>query len=311
MKKYLMLLCIMMIVVLSSCNNKTDDKQESEGYNIYYLAADGNTLVTEVYEAGETNISALAQELLNRMYLPEDEEYLTAFQGNFYMEDVVVDEKVVYVHFSEDYYGMDDVEEVLFRTAVVKTLCQVEGIEYVSFYIKEQPLINDTGNVVGLMSANDFVLNTDDSYETVQWAEVPLYYANSTGEGLICENKNIAYKVNVSLEQAIIEHLIEGPDTKKGKSALPKNLKILGVSTKDGVCYVNFDATFLDSIVDVSADVTIYSIVNSLCELSNIKKVQIMVNGAAESTFREKYPLTTIFERNLNLVTDNEQLPTE
>lgn len=305
MKKVIVLvLSIIMVFSLCACDNSSTTTTQKEGYGIYYLASDGITLVTEYSDVVATNRTELARELLNKMYLPENSEYLTAFQGNFYIEDIIVDEKVVYVHFSEDYYMMDDVKEVLFRTAVVKTLCQITGVEYVSFYVKEQPLTNDAGNVVGLMSATDFILNTDDSYETVQWAEIPLYYSDSTGEKLISENKNIAYKVNVSLEQAIIEHLMEKPENKSGKSALPKNLKVLGVSTRDGVCYVNLDATFLDTIVDVSADVTIYSIVNSLCELPGVKKVQILVNGSADSTFREKYPLTTLFERNLNLMND-------
>ena len=305
MRKYLIIICMFFVALLCSCHRNEPTVQEESGYKIYYLAADGMTLVTESYEASENTTSKLARELLNKMYLPDSAEYKTTVVGNFYIIDVVVDEKVVYIHLSDDYYDMDDVSEVLYRTAVVKTLGQISGIEYISFYINEQPLVNDSGNVVGLMSPNDFVLNTDDSIETVQWAEVPLYYADSTGEGLICEKRNIAYKVNISLEQAIIENLIEGPDAKKGKSALPKNLKVLGVSTKDGICYVNLDGAFLDTIVDVSADVTIYSIVNSLCELSHVKKVQILVNGTAESTFREKYPLTTLFERNLNLVTEN------
>ena len=305
MRKYLLILCMFFVALLSACNKEEAPQQEETGYKVYYLAADGITLVSEVYEATESNTTLLAKELLDKMYLPEKEEYKTTVTGSFYMIDVVVDEKVVYIHLSEDYYDMDDVSEVLYRTAVVKTLGQINGIEYISFYINEQPLVNDSGNIVGLMSSNDFVLNTDDSFETVQWAEVPLYYSDPTGEKLICENRNIAYKVNVSLEQAIIENLIAGPDSaKKGKSALPKNLKVLGVSTKDGICYVNLDGSFLDTIVDVSADVTIYSIVNSLCELSHVKKVQILVNGTAESTFREKYPLTTLFERNLNLVTE-------
>ena len=304
MRKYLMLLCMFFVALLCACHKDNAPVQEESGYKIYYIAADGITLVSETYEAAERDTTLLAKELLDKMYLPESEEHKTAVAGSFYMMDVVVDEKVVYIHLSEDYYDMDDVSEVLYRTAVVKTLGQINGIEYISFYINEQPLVNDSGNIIGLMSPNDFVLNMDDSHETVQWAEVPLYYSNSTGEGLICENRNIAYKVNVSLEQAIIENLIAGPDAKNGKSALPKNLKVLGVSTKDGICYVNLDGSFLDTIVDVSADVTVYSIVNSLCELSHVKKVQIMVNGTAESTFREKYPLTTLFERNLNLVTE-------
>lgn len=303
MKRIILCLLAVFLIALSGCNKNGIDNTQNEGFDVYYLASDEMTLVTEKYIPEETSKGKIAQELLNHMYLPMNEENMTVFQGNFYIEDVVVDGKVVYIHFSEDYYKMNDVNEVLFRTAVVKTLGQIEGIEHISFYIKEQPLINDTGNVVGLMSPGDFILNVDESFETVQWAEIPLYYANSNGDGLICEDRNIAYKVNVSLEQAIIENLIDEPDAKDGKSALPKNLKVLGVSTKDGVCYVNLDSSFLDTIVDVSADVTIYSIVNTLCELPNVKKVQILVNGTAENTFREKYPLTTLFERNLNLVT--------
>lgn len=245
------------------------------------------------------------------MYAPESDDHFTVFKKNFDVDKITIDEKVVYVYMAESYYEMNDVEEVLVRSALVKTLSQIEGVEYVSFYINEQPFVNDMGNVVGLMSAGDYIDNTDESLNTLQWAELPLYYSDSSGQNLICEQKQIAYSGNSSIERAVIENLIDGPDSKEAKSALPKNMKVLGVSTKDGICYVNLDASFLTAMVDVSADVTIYSIVNSLCEIDNIKQVQILVNGSFEETFMDKYPLTTLFERNLNLVTDIYVLPTE
>ena len=52
----------------------------------------------------------------------------------------------------------------------------------------------------------------------------------------------------------------------------------------------------------VSAEVTIYSITNSLVELSNINKVQISVDGETNITFREKFNLSDLFERNLDLL---------
>ena len=47
---------------------------------------------------------------------------------------------------------------------------------------------------------------------------------------------------------------------------------------------------------------TIYSITNSLVELSNINKVQISVDGETNITFREKFNLSDLFERNLDLL---------
>lgn len=312
MKKIIRMLVLMLLIcVLTSCKNDTPDEISDDKYNIFYLDADGITLVTEEYEARTIDNNKLATDLLNKMYAPESDDHFTVFKKNFDVDKITIDEKVVYVYMAESYYEMNDVEEVLVRSALVKTLSQIEGVEYVSFYINEQPFVNDMGNVVGLMSAGDYIDNTDESLNTLQWAELPLYYSDSSGQNLICEQKQIAYSGNSSIERAVIENLIDGPDSKGAKSALPKNMKVLGVSTKDGICYVNLDASFLTAMVDVSADVTIYSIVNSLCEIDNIKQVQILVNGSFEETFMDKYPLTTLFERNLNLVTDIYVLPTE
>lgn len=301
---------ILLAFICAGCGKDVIDDKSDDKYNVFYLDADGITLVTEKYESNTTNVNKLAEELLDKLYTPEKEEHLTVFKKNFTVDRISIDEKVIYVYMSESYYDMNDVEEVLVRSALVKTLCQIDGVEYVSFYINEQPFVNDSGNVVGLMSANDYIDDTKDSLNSLQWAEMSLYYSDASGQNLVCEQKQVAYSGNISIERAVIENLIDEPDSKDAKSALPKNLKLLGVSTKDGICYVNFDAVFLTAMVDVSADVTIYSIVNSLCEIDNIKQVQILVNGSFEETFMDKYPLTTLFERNLNLVTDVYVVPT-
>jgi len=45
----------------------------------------------------------------------------------------------------------------------------------------------------------------------------------------------------------------------------------------------------------VSSEVTIYSIVNSLVELDNVNKVQILVNGESEISYRESISLTVTY----------------
>ena len=65
---------------------------------------------------------------------------------------------------------------------------------------------------------------------------------------------------------------------------------------------MDLDNTFLTQIYNVTSDVTIYSITNSLVELSNVNKVQISINGNINVTYRENTSLSTVFERNLELV---------
>ena len=65
---------------------------------------------------------------------------------------------------------------------------------------------------------------------------------------------------------------------------------------------MNLDENFLTVVNNVSTDVSIYSIVNSLSELSNINKVQILINGEVPSSFT-----ASTFERNLDMVTTLEK----
>ncbi|MFR6330274.1 MAG: GerMN domain-containing protein, partial [Eisenbergiella sp.] len=77
-------------------------------------------------------------------------------------------------------------------------------------------------------------------------------------------------------------------------------------TVKDGICYVNVDENFMTQIYNVTADVVIYSIVNSLVELSNVNKVQIAVNGKTDIVFRETFNLVNLYERNLELIKTGE-----
>ena len=77
---------------------------------------------------------------------------------------------------------------------------------------------------------------------------------------------------------------------------------MLGVTVKDGTCYVNFDDGFLTQTNNTTGEVVIYAIANSLIELPNVNKVQIAVNGRTDLIYRETFDLSTIFDRNLDLV---------
>ena len=65
---------------------------------------------------------------------------------------------------------------------------------------------------------------------------------------------------------------------------------------------MNLSQDFLTQIYNVTSDVTLYAITNSLVELTNVNKVQILVEGETDDLYNEKVSLNTVFERNLELV---------
>ena len=131
-------------------------------------------------------------------------------------------------------------------------------------------------------------------------AKIKLYFADESGTSLIAANREKHYSTNTPMERFVVEELIAGP-TGQVEGLYPSinpSTKIVNVMTKDGICYVNLDENFLTVVNNVSTDLSIYAIVNSLVELSNINRVQILINGEVPASFS-----AASYERNLDIVT--------
>ena len=148
-----------------------------------------------------------------------------------------------------------------------------------------------------------FIDNAGNEISTYEKVKLTLYLANESGDGLKKVTRTVVYNSNISAERLIVEQLIAGTlEDEKAFPTINPDTKIISINVKDGICYVDLDSTFLTQIYNVTADVTIYSITDSLAELSNVNKVQISINGDTNVTYRENTSLSTVFERNLELV---------
>ena len=151
---------------------------------------------------------------------------------------------------------------------------------------------------MGWMNAEQFINNDGNEINTYEPVRVKLYFASEDGTNLIAAYREKHYSTNTPLERFVVEELIAGPTIEGLYPSINPATKVISVLTMDGICYVNLDENFLTVQGNVSTDVSIYSIVNSLVELSNINKVQILINGEVPTTFA-----ATVFERNLDIVT--------
>ncbi|MCR5453082.1 MAG: GerMN domain-containing protein [Lachnospiraceae bacterium] len=283
MKKSLSILLVITLVFASLCGCKEQEKADKDGIYVYYLNQLQTMLVKKSYKLHNKDTDKCVSELLEVLSTKiEDSDRSCPIP-----EDIDVKASSVYngklkLSFSIDYLGLSPVREALLRAAVVKTLVQIKGVESVAFLVMGEPLTDFDGNVIGVMNADSFVDDFGTEQGEVEEANLVLYYATSDAGALVREERVVHYNGNVPIEQVVIKYLSETPETKDAMPTLPKDVKILSISTKDGVCYVDLDETLLSEKVSLSENLILYSIVNSLCELDGIKKVQLFV-GTGEN----------------------------
>ena len=218
----------------------------------------------------------------------------------FQVLDVSWEDNKVQLNVDAAYLNMPMTTEVLVRAAIVRTLTQLDGINYVGITVEGNQLFDSTGSPVNWMNADQFIDNDGNEINTYDQVRVKLYFANEAGTNLIAAYREKYYSTNIPLERFVVDELLAGPSGKvEGLyPTINPATKVVSIMTKDGICYVNLDENFLTVVNNVSTDVAVYSIVNSLAELSNINKVQILINGEVPESFP-----TTTFERNLDIVT--------
>ena len=195
-------------------------------YLVYYLNGSGVNLIPRVYETEKTDPLALSDELMEQLrYVPKDLDCQTALGDKAVFRESRLDAGVLSLYFDVSYVNMKPEQEILCRAALARTLTQIPGVDYISIYCGDQPLMDGQGNPVGAVSASDFILNTSNvnSYEKT---ELKLYFADKTGTKLISETREVVHNINTSMEQLIVEQLLAGPEEEGHLAVLPSDCKI-------------------------------------------------------------------------------------
>lgn len=294
---------VLCVMALAACG------EESEGtenvYQVYYVSNSETRVEAHPHEMETLTEEARLQELVDCLSTnPDKLEYQAPLSMGFQVLSIDLEEGRLLIDVDADYKKLPLITQVLVRAAVVRTLTQLSEVNLVMITVEGNPLYDGNGSAVGWMNAEQFINNDGNEINTYELARVKLYFAGEDGTNLIAAYREKHYSTNTPLERFVVEELIAGPSGQIDGlyPSINPNTKIITVMTKDGICYVNLDENFLTVVNNVSTDVSIYSIVNSLVELSSVNKVQILINGEVPSSFSN-----TTFERNLDIVTTLEK----
>lgn len=301
MRKWLWILLLAIPLLMAGCRKQ--QQVDESGYRIWYINQDETCLKYENKELQSKNEEGLLREMMEVMReTPTDDELKPVIPEDVELMDFDFEHNQLYLDFSPEYKKMPKVYEVLCRAAIVRTLGQIDGVEYVDFQVNGEPLTDLEGKEIGLMNEDQFIENAGEEINAYKTADLTLYFSNKAGDKLVGQRVAMEYNSNISLEKLIVEQLIAGPPFEGAYPTIPSETKLLNISIKDNICYVNLDEGFLGTGYNVIESIPVYSIVNSLIENTDAQKVQISINGETNRMFRESINFDTIFEKNEGLI---------
>lgn len=293
-------------VLACGCRDKKADIQNAE-YTIFHINAEGSGLVESVYTGSMKEPEKAVDQMLSALKKPDESiEEQPAIPKKVKVERFHLEDEKLEVFFNAEYGKMDTVQEVLTRAALVRSLTQIPSVSLVAFFVDGVPLTNKDGVELGYMQSEDFVQNTGSNINSYEVTDLTLYFANETGDKLVEETVSVRYNSNLSKEKLIVEQLMKGPSSQGHQPTIPQGTKLLGVSVKDGVCYVNFDEGMNRTIPGVKPEMMVYSVINSVTEGGSAGRVQISIDGDSNFNFQESVKLSEPLTRDLDLVEEKE-----
>lgn len=280
-----LIVALIALVILIPCSVLLFDAMQASGEQkaeLYYMMADGRMkpLTQEIAGGDAEKLLEKTLEALKagpasdgaRASIPEDVEiHSVALEGN-----------TATVSLSAEYQKMAHIEEAICRSSIVWTLTSLDFVENVKLEVEGEPLCNSVGTEYGLLNRQNIMIDPQISPDTTEYAIVRLYFAGTEGTELAVEERLVEISANQAREKTILELLIGGPLEAGHKKTIPAETKVRDVTTTaDGTCYVNLSQDFIQkqNTTEEGVLLAVYSIVNSLCELDQVDKVQFLFEG--------------------------------
>lgn len=297
----LTLVCLSLLLFSGGC---AEAEREGAEVQIFYLNSEKNGLSSSMHPLQTTSEYGRAQETLELLAEDLPEQGLHAPISGFDCKDFSIEKNTIILEFSDGYREMDSITEKLTRAAIVNTLCGLEEIRRVTIHVNGALLMDERGNKSENLSADQFIYSFGNEMLNFENAEIHLYFASEDGKKLVETYRTVVFNTNVPMERLVVEQIIAGPKGNFNYRTVNENTKVVNIVTRDELCTVTLDRTFLTNPYEVEPEVAIYSIVNSLTELPAIRQVQILIDGEEEPVFMDRYVLDTetVLQKNTEIV---------
>lgn len=290
MKRVLAVL-LTLCLLLSGCAARSQEQSTGTAVTFYYGTRDIEQLTGDLAigeESRNLRVYTLAEMLEIYMKGPTSEDLVSPFPEGTKVLSYAETEQGLKLTMSEAFFTLQGVDMSLATCCITRTVCAFSGADQLS-------LVDEMGQIQLDLSPEQFLLENDFNVETE--TAFTLYFAQADYRYLVPEIQEATLSDNESQETYVLRQLMEGPQTEGLLSVIPEHTELLGLTTEDGVCTVNFSSDFYENAPEdvYEAYTTIFGVVNTLTELEGVNSVQILIDGSIVDSyggFQISQPLT-------------------
>lgn len=168
------------------------------------------------------------------------------------------------------------------RIAIICTLIIISGMIIILNVSTECDQIVENGTIVGQEIQPEEEISEETNYET----SVKLFFLDETSGILSYEERLIdARKLIDNPYSYIVSLLINGPEKRGLKSAIPEGTRVNSAIIKNGTLLIDLSEEFLNS----EGSDAVYSIVNTLCEFNEVNNIKFTINGEERDGLKELF----------------------
>lgn len=270
----ILLVTSLMAVVMRT--SKSDDFTTE--LDLYYLNESSTSIQAEKHKLSYNDSSELANLVLEELSKKPSDSKNSRVINKHTDWEITYNAPKLNVDFTEDFLSADPSRNLLATYAVVKSLCRLDGILSVKVTVNGNDIIAPDNTPIDYLSDKDINLESDT--HTSENRVLKLYFSTNDAR-LLPEYRTVKLSDTITLEHYIVSELIKGPTEKNLSPTLSSDTMVISAESADGTAYINMSQSFIDknSGTPDKEQRAVYSIVNSVCEVSNVNDVQILIEG--------------------------------
>ena len=169
-------------------------------------------------------------------------------------------------------------KKILITIVIILILIGI-GVWYFLFYNKS----NQNGE-------NEIIPEEEISEEQMRQTIVSLYFYNSSTESLAPEGRLIDVKELINEPyRKLMELLIAGPQNSSLTKTIPDGTRVNKAEVKGDTLYLDLSKEFIENHEggETKESATIYSIVNTMTNLTEVNSVKILIEGEENKAFKD------------------------
>lgn len=286
----LLIVLLLAVVALISLNRDSDETYSAE---LYFINETGTSIFLEKRDVKFDDKNDLPYRVMTELsmgtlnseidVIPDGASWYISRKGSHLMVD-----------FSGEFLTEDGTKNILSAYAVVKSLCGIDGVAAVKVTVRGEELSTPDGTTIGYLTKNDIDIEEENA---ALEKRVKLYFYSELGM-LSEEWRSVKITDTAPIAEYLIAELIKGPKEEGYQRAISSETKLISVEVTEGIAYVNLQKNFIEKNKGDSRKewAAVYSIVNTLLDLSEIDGVQFLFDGKKDQGF-ESIDLSGLFTR--------------